>query len=130
MAKNENTEEKTYYIVNNSFISHEIIGIVFPRKHFVAINGDKLAELKKNAMFNSLIKNEDLDVRTEIDDSMRTTEEQLAASKTELIKAKQEADALKDEALAEISKRDEALKTKDDEIAALKAKLAAAGITE
>ena len=130
MAKNENTEEKTYYIVNNSFISHEIIGIVFPRNHFVAINGDKLAELKKNAMFNSLIKNEDLDVRTEIDDSMRTTEEQLAASKTELIKAKQEADALKDEALAEISKRDEALKTKDDEIAALKAKLAAAGITE
>ena len=116
-------EEKTYYIVNNSFISHEILGIVFPRNHFVAINGDKLSELKKNAMFNSLIKNEDLDVRTEIDDSMRTTEEQLAASKMELIKAKQESDALKDEALAEIAKR-------DDEIAALKAKLAAAGIAE
>lgn len=123
-------EEKTYYIVNSSFISHEILGIVFPRKHFVAINDVKLKELKKNAMFNSLLKSKDLDVRDEIDDSMRTTEEQLAVSKTELIKAKQEAEALKDEALAEIGKRDEALKTKDDEIAALKAKLAAAGIEE
>ena len=114
-------EEKTLYIVNNSFISHEILGIVFPRKHFVAINDVKLKELKKNAMFNSLLKSKDLDVRDEIDDSMRTTEEQLAASKTELIKAKQEAEALKDEALDEIKKR-------DDEIATLKAKLAAAGI--
>ena len=114
-------EEKTYYIVNSSFISHEILGIVFPRKHFVAINDVKLKELKKNAMFNSLLKSKDLDVRDEIDDSMRTTEEQLAASKTELIKAKQEAEALKDEALSEIKKR-------DDEIAALKSKLAAAGI--
>lgn len=116
-------EEKTYYIVNSSFISHEIQSIVFPRKHFVAINDVKLKELKKNAMFNSLLKSKDLDVREEIDDSMRTTEEQLAASKTELIKAKQEAEALKDEALSEIQKR-------DDEIAALKAKLAAAGIKE
>lgn len=112
-------EEKTYYIVNSSFISHEILGIVFPRKHFVAINNVKLDELKKNAMFNSLLNSKDLDIREEIDDSMRTTEEQLAASKTELIKAKQEADALKDEALAEIKKRDE-------EIAALKAQLAEA----
>ena len=110
-------EEKTYYIVNSSFISHNILGVIFPRNHFVAINNDKLAELKTNAMFNSLLKNKDLDIRTEIDDSMRTTEEQLAASKTELIKAKQEADALKDEALAEIKKRDE-------EIATLKAQLA------
>ena len=116
-------EEKTYYIVNSSFISHEILGIVFPRKHFVAINDVKLKELKKNAMFNSLLKSKDLDVREEIDDSMRTTEEQLAASKTELLKAKQEAEALKDEALSEIQKR-------DDEIATLKAKLAAAGIEE
>ena len=116
-------EEKTYYIVNNSFISHEILGIVFPRKHFVAINDVKLKELKKNAMFSSLLKSKELDIRDEIDDSMRTTEEQLAASKTELIKAKQESDALKNEALTEISKR-------DAEIASLKAKLAAAGITE
>ena len=49
-------KEKTYYIVNSSFISHEILGIVFPRKHFVAINDVKLEELKKNAMFNSLLK--------------------------------------------------------------------------
>ena len=116
-------KEKTYYIVNSSFISHEIFGIVFPRKHFVAINDVKLEELKKNAMFNSLLKSKDLTARDEIDDSVRTTEEQLAASKTELIKAKQEAEALKDEALSEIKKR-------DDEIAALKAKLSAAGITQ
>lgn len=114
-------EEKTLYIVNSSFISHEILGIVFPRKHFVAVNDVKLKELKKNAIFNSLLKSKDLDVRDKIDDSMRTTEEQLAASKTELIQAKQEAEALKNEALDEIKKR-------DDEIAALKAKLAAAGI--
>ena len=114
-------EEKTLYIVNSSFISHEILGIVFPRKHFVAVNDVKLKELKKNAMFNSLLKSKDLDVRDKIDDSMRTTEEQLAASKTELIQAKQEAEALKNEALDEIKKR-------DDEIATLKAKLAAAGI--
>lgn len=114
-------EEKTLYIVNSSFISHEILGIVFPRKHFVAVNDIKFKELKKNAMFNSLLKSKDLDVRDKIDDSMRTTEEQLAASKTELIQAKQEAEALKNEALDEIKKR-------DDEIAALKAKLDAAGI--
>ena len=114
-------EEKTYYIVNSSFISHEILGIVFPRKHFVAINDVKLKELKKNAMFNSLLKSKELEVRDEIDNSMRTTEEQLAASKTELVKAKQEVEALKDEALSEIKKR-------DDEIATLRAKLAAAGI--
>ena len=111
-------EEKTVYIVNNSFISHEISGIVFPRNHFIATNTVKLAELKKNAMFKSLLKNKDLEIKDEIDDSMRTTEEQLAVSKTELIKAKQEADALKEEALAEIKKRDE-------EIAALKAQLEA-----
>lgn len=122
MAKNE---EKTYFIVNTSFISHEIAGIVFPRNHFVAINGDKLAELKTNAMFNSLIKNKDLDVRTEIDDSMRTTEEQLRESKTELLRAKQEQEDLKNEALAEIAKRDEALAAKDKELEELRAQLAA-----
>jgi hypothetical protein len=114
MAKDK--EEKTYYIVNSSFISHNILGVILPRNHFVAVNEEKLNELKTNAMFNSLIKSKDLDIRTEIDDSMRTTEEQLAVSKTELVKAKQEAEALKDEALAEIKKR-------DDEIAALKAEL-------
>ena len=120
MAKADK-EEKTVYVVNRSFISHEIIGIVFPKEHFVAISSVKLEELQKNAMFKSLLKNEDFELKDEIDDSMRTTEEQLAVSKTELIKAKQEAEALKDEALGEIQKRDE-------EIAALKAKLAAAGI--
>lgn len=115
----ENKEEKTYYIVNSSFISHNILGVILPRNHFVAVNEEKLTELKTNAMFNSLIKNKDLDIRTEIDDSMRTTEEQLAKSKTELIAAKQEAEALKDEALAEIKKR-------DDEIARLTKELAEA----
>lgn len=121
MAKDK--EEKTYYIVNSSFISHNILGVILPRNHFVAVNEEKLTELKTNAMFNSLIKNKDLDIRTEIDDSMRTTEEQLAVSKTELVKAKQEAEALKDEAEA---LKDEALaeiKKRDDEIAALKAEL-------
>ena len=115
MAKNEE-KEKTYYIVNNSFISHDILGVVFPRNHFVAINNIKLAELKINAMFNSLLKTKDLDIREEIDDSMRTTEEQLAVSKAELIKAKEDAEALKEEALEEIKKR-------DDEIATLRAQL-------
>ena len=109
-------EEKTYYIVNSSFISYNILGVILPRNHFVAVNEEKLTELKTNAMFNSLVKNKDLDIRTEIDDSMRTTEEQLAKSKTELLAAKQEAEALKDEALAEIKKR-------DDKIATLKAEL-------
>lgn len=122
MAKAEK-EEKTYYIVNKSFISHEILGIVFPREHFVAINNIKLDELKQNAMFNSLLKTKELDIREEIDDSMRTTEEQLAVSKTELIKAKQEAEALKEEALDEIAKRDQTIADKDAEIAALKAQL-------
>jgi len=124
MAKTEK-EEKTYYIVNKSFISHEILGIVFPREHFVAINNIKLDELKQNAMFNSLLKTNELDIREEIDDSMRTTEEQLAVSKTELIKAKQEAEALKEEALGEIKKRDQTIADKDAEIANLKAQLAA-----
>lgn len=117
MAKDK--EEKTYYIVNSSFISHNILGVILPRNHFVAVNEEKLTELKTNAMFNSLIKNKDLDIRIEIDDSMRTTEEQLAKSKTELLAAKQEAKALKDEALAEIKKR-------DDEIARLTKELAEA----
>lgn len=123
MAKSDK-EEKTYYIVNNSFISHSILGVLFPREHFVAINNTKLDELKQNAMFNSLLNNKDLEIREEIDDSMRTTEEQLAASRTDLIKAKQEAEALKEEALGEIAKRDKTIADKDAEIAALKAQLA------
>ena len=122
MAKADK-EEKTVYVVNRSFISHEIIGIVFPKEHFVAISSVKLEELQKNAMFNSLLKNEDFELKDEIDDSMRTTEEQLAVSKTELIKAKQDAEALKNEALEEIKKRDQTIADKDAEIAALKAQL-------
>lgn len=117
MAKDEN-QEKAVYVVNNSFISHEILGIVFPRQHFVAISSKKLEELKKVGVFNELLKHKTLVLKDEIDDSMRTTEEQLAISKTELIKAKQEQEALKNEALSEIEKR-------DTEIAALKAELEA-----
>ena len=105
MAKDEN-KEKAVYVVNNSFISHEILGIVFPRQHFVAISSNKLEELKKVGVFNELLKHETLVLKDEIDDSMRTTEEQLAISKTELIKAKEEQEALKNEALSEIEKRD------------------------
>lgn len=110
-------EEKTYYIVNNTFISYEIANVVFPRQHFVAINNVKLDELKEEAVFVALINAKDLEVREEIDDSMRTTEEQLAVSRAELIKAKNEAESLKNEALSEIAKRDQ-------EIAELKAQLA------
>ena len=117
----EKEKEKTVYIVNKSFISHEIAGIVFPKEHFVAISSTKLPELKKYGIYNSLIKNGELEEKDEIDDSMRTTEEQLRVSKTELIRAKEEQEALKNEALDEIKKR-------DDEIAALKAKLKDAGI--
>ena len=105
MAKDEN-KEKAVYVVNNSFISHEILGIVFPRQHFVAISSNKLEELKKVGVFNELLKHDTLVLKDEIDDSMRTTEEQLAISKTELIKAKEEQEALKNEALTEIEKRD------------------------
>ena len=105
MAKDEN-KEKAVYVVNNSFISHEILGIVFPRQHFVAISSNKLEELKKVGVFNELLKHNTLVLKDEIDDSMRTTEEQLAISKTELIKAKEEQEALKNEALFEIEKRD------------------------
>ena len=107
MANDENkNKEKAVYVVNNSFISHEILGIVFPRQHFVAISSKKLEELKKVGVFNELLKHETLVLKDEIDDSMRTTEEQLAISKTELIKAKEEQEALKNEALSEIEKRD------------------------
>ena len=105
MAKDEN-KEKAVYVVNNSFISHEILGIVFPRQHFVAISSNKLEELKKVGVFKELLKHNTLELKDEIDDSMRTTEEQLAISKTELIKAKEEQEALKNEALSEIEKRD------------------------
>ena len=107
MAKEENkNKEKAVYVVNNSFISHEILGITFPRGHFVAISSEKLPELEKVGVFNELVKNHTLELKDEIDDSMRTTEEQLAISKTELIKAKEEQEALKNEALSEIEKRD------------------------
>lgn len=115
MANNEN-KEKAVYVVNNSFVSHEILGIVFPRGHFVAISSNKLEELKTVGVFNELLKHNTLVLKDEIDDSMRTTEEQLALSKAELIKAKQEQEVLKNEALAEIKRR-------DLEIAELKAKL-------
>lgn len=115
MAKDE-SKEQAIYVVNNSFISHEILGIVFPREHFVAISSKKLEELKTVGVFNELLKNETFVLKDEIDDSMRTTEEQLALSRTELIKAKEEQEALKNEALSEIEKRDQ-------EIAALKAQL-------
>ena len=115
MAKDE-SKEQAIYVVNNSFISHEILGIVFPREHFVAISSKKLEELKTVGVFNELLKNETFVLKDEIDDSMRTTEEQLALSRTELIKAKEEQEALKNEALSEIKKRDQ-------EIAALKAQL-------
>lgn len=117
MAEDEN-KEKAVYVVNNSFISHEILGITFPRQHFVAISSNKLKELKKVGVFSELLKHGTLVLKDEIDDSMRTTEEQLAISKTELIKAKEEQEALKNEALTEIEKR-------DTEIAALKAELEA-----
>ena len=129
MAKADK-EEKTVYVVNRSFISHEIIGIVFPKEHFVAISSVKLEELQKNAMFKSLLKNEDFELKDEIDDSMRTTEEQLAVSKTELIKAKQDAEALKNEALEEIKKRDQTIADKDAEIAALRAQLEGKTVTQ
>ena len=117
MAKDEN-KEKAVYVVNTSFISHEILGIVFPRGHFVAISSNKLEELKKVGVFSELLKHGTLVLKDEIDDSMRTTEEQLAVSKAEGIKLKAEAEALKTEALTEIAKR-------DDEIAKLKAELEA-----
>lgn len=113
MAENK---EKAYYVVNNTFITHDICGVTFPRGHFVATSEKKLAELKKNAIFANLVENKQFEIKDEIDDSMRTTEEQLAQSKADLIAAKQEAETLKDEALAEIKKR-------DDEIARLKAEL-------
>ena len=119
MAKDEN-KEKAVYVVNNSFISHEILGIVFPRGHFVAISSNKLEELKKVGVFNELLKHETLVLKDEIDDSMRTTEEQLAISKTELIKAKEEQEALKNEALSEIEKRDNEIAKLKEELEALK----------
>lgn len=128
MAEKDKEKEKTVYIVNNSFISHEICDIVFPRNHFVAISSAKLADLKKVGIYNSLIKNGSLVEKDEIDDSMRTTEEQLRDSKIELIKVKEEQEALKNEALEEISKRDIEISKRDTEIAELKAKLKEAGI--
>ena len=111
-------KEKILYVVNTSFISHDILGIVFPRNKFVAVEESKLKELSKNPIFASLIKTEAFDIRDEIDESMQTTEEKLQ-------QAKEEAVALKEEALAELAKRDEALTAKDKEIEELKAKLAA-----
>lgn len=110
-------KEKIKYVVNNSFISHEILGIVFPKGKFVAVEESKLAELAKNPIFDSLCKHEEFDIRDEIDESMQTTEEKLR-------QAKEEAVALKEEALAELAKRDETITAKDKEIEELKAKLA------
>lgn len=121
MAKDEN-KEKAVYVVNNSFISHEILGIVFPRQHFVAISSNKLEELKKVGVFNELLKHNTFVLKDEIDDSMRTTEEQLALTKTELIQVKEEQEALKNEALSEIEKRDNEIARLKEELEALKNK--------
>lgn len=118
-------EEKTIYVVNNTFITHEICDVTFPRGRFVAINDIKLKELKKNGIFASLLKNKELELRDEIDDSMRTTEEQLANSKVEvdavraeLAVVSEDRDNIKAEAL-------KAIKERDEKIAELEAQLAA-----
>lgn len=115
-------EEKATYIVNSSFISYDIEGVVLPRGRFVAVSKEKLSTLKKNAMFASLLKSKDIELKDEIDDSMRTTEEQLDVSRTALIAAKQEAENLKEEALAEIKKRDEIIEQLKKELADTKKK--------
>lgn len=123
-------EDKTVYIVNNSFISHKIEGIVIPREKFVAISSSLLEKLNANAIFKSLISTKEFELKDEIDDSMRTTEEQLRDAKAEIARlkeekgeseelkaAQQELADVKQEALDKISE-------KDEEIARLKEQLA------
>ena len=114
MAKNEKSKVK--YVLNESFVSHEINGTVFPRKHFIALTEDELAKFLKHFAFASLVKTGEFIIKDEIDDSMKTTEEKLQD-------AKQETESIKQEAL-------DALAAKDAEIKALKAKLAELGAIE
>lgn len=114
MAKNEKTKVK--YVVNKSFVSQEINGTVFPRNHFIALTEEELAKFSKHFAFASLVRTKEFVIKDEIDASMKTTEEKLQD-------AKQETEAIKQEAL-------DALAAKDDEIAKLKAQLAKLGVTE
>lgn len=116
--KDEKEEKEVVYVLNNSFISHEMLGTVFPKKKFVAVSKDQLKELKTVPMFNSLLNTKDFEIKEEIDDSMRTTEEKLSLAKNEAVALKKEAEEIKAEAL-------QALSEKDKEIEELKAKLAA-----
>lgn len=116
MAKEE---KEVVYVLNNSFISHEMLGTVFPKKKFVAVSRDQLKELETVPMFNSLLNTKDFEIKDEIDDSMRTTEEKLSLAKNEAVALKKEAEDIKAEAI-------QALSEKDKEIAELKAQLEAA----
>ena len=130
-------KDKTVYIVNHSFISHKIEGIVIPREKFVAISSSLLEKLNANAIFKSLISTKEFELKNEIDDSMRTTEEQLRDAKAEIARLKEEngeSEELKaaqqqlestQQELADV--KQEALDTineKDEEIARLKEQLA------
>lgn len=130
-------KEKTVYIVNKSFVSHNIGGTIIPHDRFVAVSSTLLDTLNKNAVFSDLVKRGELVLKDEIDDSMRTTEEQLRDAKAEIARLKEEkgdskeletaqkelAD-VKQEALDTIAAKDKALSDKDDEIARLKEQLA------
>lgn len=117
--KDEKEEKEVVYVVNHSFISHKMLDTVFPKKKFVAVSKEQLKELKTVPMFNSLLSTKDFEIKDEIDDSMRTTEEKLALAKNEAVALKKEAEDIKAEAL-------QALSEKDAEIAELKAQLEAA----
>lgn len=130
-------KEKTVYIVNKSFVSHNIGGTVIPRNRFVAVSDTLLEKLNKNAIFSDLVKRGELVLKDEIDDSMRTTEEQLRDAKAEIARLKSDKGdekALKDaqkeladvkqEALDALAAKDKELGDKDDEIARLKEQLA------
>lgn len=129
-------EEKTIYIVNHSFISHRVDGVVIPREKFVAISSSLLDKLMANPVFKNLIDRKELECKDEIDDSMRTTEEQLRNAKAEIerLKAsngdskelsdtKKELEDVKKEAIETINAKDQIINDKDQEIADLKAKL-------
>ncbi len=118
MAKEEKEEKEVVYVVNHSFISHKMLDTVFPKKKFVAVSKEQIKELKTVPMFNSLLNTKDFEIKTEIDDSMRTTEEKLVLAKSEAVALKKEAEDIKAEAL-------QALSEKDAEIAELKAQLEA-----
>lgn len=117
-------KEEVQYVVNNAYCTYKINDIVFPRQRFCAVTAEQLAALNKFAVFASLVATKTLEVRAEVDDSMKTTEELLQEAKSDLTPLteenaalKTEIDSIKQEAIDEIKKR-------DDEIAALKAQLA------